>query len=165
MKVHIESLCDGLAYLLQGLLFIEINLSGKYRHCEANLCSQELKKTMEGYLDSCHDHELKIDRIFSYLMKEKAARTNEVFNKITAETQFMLDSASIPGLKDILFIGCIESMISYKISSYRTAYLFAAELQLDTPCDLIQQILESEYSSRKMLSNIAIGEFNRSHLS
>ena len=161
MKAHIESLSDALCYLLTGMLFIESNLASHYRSCKPKLSSPELKDAMERYLDVCHDNRLKIDRVFNYLMKEPEPRENEVFKKMINETEFVLRSADEAHLKDVLFIGCIESLISYKASTYRTAYLFSAELELDTPDELIQQILESEYASRKLFSNIAVKEFNK----
>ena len=46
------------------------------------------------------------------------------------------------------------------ISLYRNAYVYAIEIELDTPSDLIEHILEWEISTSKALSRIMIEELN-----
>jgi ferritin-like metal-binding protein YciE len=72
----------------------------------------------------------------------------------------MLSATTSPHLRDILAIGCLQNINAYKIAGYRSAYMFAVEMELDTPTDLLQQILEWEIDSSKTLSALAIEEFN-----
>jgi ferritin-like metal-binding protein YciE len=53
-------------------------------------------------------------------------------------------------------------MNAYKIAYYRSAYLIAVELELDTATDLLQQVLEWEIETSRDLALLAIEEFNQS---
>lgn len=76
----------------------------------------------------------------------------------------MLASTSSTHLRDILTIGCVQNINAYKIATYRSAYMFAVKMELDTATDMLQQILEWEIATHKALSALAIEEFNNTQL-
>ena len=57
--------------------------------------------------------------------------------------------------------GCIQTISGYKTAAYKTAHLFAIELELDTVADLLQQIIDWEMETGKSMSSLSIKEFNR----
>ncbi len=73
----------------------------------------------------------------------------------------MISATNSPYLKDILMISCTQNICSFKVSSYKTAYLFAVELELDIAADIIQQILGWEVKTGNKLAMLAITEFNK----
>ena len=160
METKINSLNDGLAFLLQGLYFTERKLAYKFTTCCSQVSSTKLTNLIRSYTDTSQDKMTKIERIFSYLMTEPMSRTNNVVNALMEETYQMVDSANSFYMKDILTIACVQNINAYKIAGYRSAYLFAAELELDTATDLIHQILESERETRRLLNELSIEEFN-----
>ena len=103
---------------------------------------------------------MKIERIFGYLMREPMSRTNKVVNALMEETNQMVESANSFYMKDVLTIACVQNINAYKIAGYRSAYLLAVELELDTATDLIHQILESERETRSFLTELSINEFD-----
>ena len=66
----------------------------------------------------------------------------------------------MPYLKDLLTLNAMKNINSLMISLYRNAYVYAIEIELDTPSDLIEHILEWEISTSKALSRIMIEELN-----
>lgn len=161
MKTIIHTLQDALAFSLQGLLYTEKKVKEEFRSCSHQISSEALKVEIRNYIDTERSKLLKLDRIFNYLMQEPMPRKNEIINRLIDETHQLLSYANTPHLKDILMISCIMNINAYKISSYRTAYLFSIELELDTASDLLQQILEWELETGKSLGNLAIEEFNK----
>jgi ferritin-like metal-binding protein YciE len=83
-------------------------------------------------------------------------------DELITETRLMLSSAVSENLKDLLTVGCIQNINAYKIACYRSAYLMAVELELDTATDLLQQVLEWEVETSKILARLSIEEFNQS---
>lgn len=160
MKNTIKTLQDALSYHLQGMLYTENKVSDEFLNCRHHISSDGVKKVIQTYLNNAENVKLKLERVFNYLMVEPVARKNEVIDKMIEETQDLLSYASSPHLKDILMIGCIKNINAYKTASYQTSYLLAAELEMDTPADLIQQVLEWEVSTGKSLSGLSIREFN-----
>lgn len=161
MKTKINSLNDALAFLLQGLYFTEAKLKEEFPACCGEISSARVRDGINHYASDADNKMLKLERIFNYLTKEPLTRTNEVVNALMKETHEMLASTPSVHLKDVLSIGCIQNINAYKMASYRSAYLMAVELEIDTVTDLLQQILEWEVETSKLLSDLSIEEFNK----
>ena len=161
MSKEIKTLQDALAYELQGMMYAENKLKHEFHNCRGDVTSVEVGKLIEEYVDDADNVKLKLERIFNYLMVEPIARKNEVINKLIDETQHLLTYTTSPHLKDILMIGCIRNVNAYKTACYQTSYLMASELEMDTPSELIQQILELELNTGKALNSLSIREFNK----
>jgi ferritin-like metal-binding protein YciE len=161
MKTKITTLQEALAFQLQGLHFAEANVRREFNSCSHHLTSVKLKAEIIKYMESSEDKTLKLERIFNYLMQESMSRKNTVIINLMHETEQMLSLADSAHLKDILMISCIQNICAYKISSYKAAYLISVELELDIASDLLQDILEWEIETNKVLSVLAIEEFNK----
>lgn len=160
MSKTIKTLQDALSYQLQGMLYAEDKVRDEFKACSHHITSPEVKAIIQTYIDNAGNVKLKLDRVFNYLMIEPLPRKHEVINKMIEETQHLLTYASSSHLKDILMIGCIKNINAYKTASYQTSYLMSVELEMDTPADLIQQILECELNTCKSLAGLSIREFN-----
>jgi ferritin-like metal-binding protein YciE len=160
MNKTIKTLQDALSYELQGMLYAEVKVRDEFKACSHHITSPEVKAIIQTYIDNAGNVKLKLDRVFNYLMMEPLPRKNEVVNKMIDETQHLLTYATSPHLRDILMIGCIKNINAYKTAIYQMSYLIAVELEMDTPADLIQQILEWELSTCKSLAGLSIREFN-----
>lgn len=161
MKTRIKSSSDALAFLLQGLYFTETTLKETFPSCCSQVSSKRIKAEINEYTGSAENKLLKLERVFNYLMTEPMTRKNDTIRDLVAETREMLAATTSEHLKDVLTIGCVQNINAYKIANYRSAYLFAVELELDTATDQLQQILEWELATSKTLSQLAIEEFNR----
>lgn len=161
MKTTITTLQDALAFQLQGLHYAETKVREEFNSCSLHLTSSRLKEEIGKYMESSQDKILKLERIFNYLMQESVSRKNTAIIELLRETEQMLSIANSSHLKDILMISCIQNISAYKISSYKTAYLFSVELELDIVADLLQHILEWEIETGKVLGILAIEEFNK----
>jgi ferritin-like metal-binding protein YciE len=161
MKTKIKSLNDALTFLLEGLYYAEPKIADEFPTCCGKIISVRLQEAVRSYTDSAQNKLLKLDRVFNYLMKDPEARQNKVIDELIDETRHMLSSTATETLKDVLTIGCIQNINAYKIASYKSAYLLAVELELDTATDLLQQVLEWEIETSRVLTNLSIEEFNQ----
>jgi ferritin-like metal-binding protein YciE len=157
----INTLQDALAYQLQGMLYAERKVRDEFETCQRQISSEEVSAEIHRYVGNADSNLQKLDRIFNYLMQEPIARKNDVILKMIEETHQLLGYTFSPHLKDILMVGCIQNINAYKSASYKSAYLFAVELEMDTAADLIQQILEWEMETAKVIASLSIHEFNK----
>jgi ferritin-like metal-binding protein YciE len=164
MKNLIHTVQDALSFQLQGLYYSEKKVSNDLPECQRQISSPKLLDEIEKYLNTSHGKLQKLERIFNYLMKEPVSRKNDVIAKLLEEIHKTLDITESAHLRDILMIGCIQTINAYKIACYRTAYLFAIELEMDTASDLLQQILEWECETSNSLATLSINEFNKINL-
>jgi ferritin-like metal-binding protein YciE len=161
MKAIIHSTNDALAYLLQGLYYTESKLKETLPGCFAAISSAQICDEFNSYVDGSANKLLKLERAFNYLMTDQMTRKNEAIHQLMLEMHNILEATTSPHLRNILSIGYLQNINTYKISCYRSAYLFAVELELDTVTDLLQQILEWEVDSSKVLSQLAMEEFTK----
>ena len=163
MKKSINTLQDALAYQLQGLYYTEGKVRDEFKACSSQISSDAVKGEIQRYVDRAGDTLQKLDRVFNYLMEEPGSHKNEVILKMIDETHHLLDYTTPAHLRDILMVGCIQNINAYKTAAYRSAYLFAVELEIDTAADLIQQILEWEVTTGRALASLSVHEFNRAN--
>jgi len=164
MKTKITSLNDALAFQLQGLYFTERRLKEECHSRCSEITSRKIRREIENYTGSAYNKMLTLERVFNYLMEEPLSRKNDSINDLMNETHQILSATTSTHLRDILAIGCFQNINAYKIAAYRSAYMFAVELELDSATDLLQQILEWEIDSSKTFSALAIEEFNNAQL-
>jgi ferritin-like metal-binding protein YciE len=160
MKTTIHSTQEALAFQLQGLYYIESKIRNDLQHCIDHLTSDKAKDEIKTYALEAEGKLGKLERIFDYLMYEPSIHRNDVVSKMLTETYDMLTYKSSMHMKDMLIMSCVQNVNAYKISIYRTAYLFAVEIELDSVTDLLQQILESELEAETLFASLAIEEFN-----
>jgi ferritin-like metal-binding protein YciE len=164
MKNTIHSTNDALAYLLQGLCYTETTLKETLPDCFTALTSERIKAEFSNYVESANNKLLKLERVFNYLMTEPMTRKNEAIHQTVLEMHHILAATTSAHLRNILSVGYLQNINTYKISCYRSAYLFAVELDLDTVTDLLQQILEWEVDTSKALAQLAMAEFTKQQL-
>ena len=163
MKHKIKTLHDALVYELQGLYDAERKLKEYLNKCSTEKMSKELRTQIQRYTDSTDSKLLNLERVFNYLMQEPIIRKNEVINHFLQETHYLLTHTFSRDIRDILMATCIQSINSYKIRCYKTAYLFAIELELETAADLLEQILEWEIEMKEQLMECTTSQLNKSN--
>ena len=161
MKAIIKSTSDALAFLLQGLYYTETTLQQTLPTCFTAISSDPIRTAFNSYSGSASNKLLKLERAFNYLMTEPLTRKNEAIHQLVGEMDQILSATDSPHLRDMLSIGYMQNINTYKISCYRSAYLFAVELELDVVADLVEQILGWELETSHVLSQLAIQEFTR----
>lgn len=160
MNKTIGTLQNALTYELQGILYAEDKVKDVFQARFNDITSSNVRKIIQEHIENARIVKLMLNRVFNYLMIEPEPRKNEVINKIIGETKHLLTHTTSPHLKDVLMIDCIKNINAYKTASYQTSYLMAVELEMDTPADLIQQVLEWELSMASSLERLSISEFN-----
>ena len=160
MRKPIKTLQDAISYQLRGLIGAEIKVAAEFKHCEDRIHSVKVRSALSQYVKTANDRLLKLNRVFSYLMQEPRMRQNEIIDSMIEETHRLSETSATPQLKDILFVACIQNINAYKVAGYKTAYLFAVEMDLDTPADLLLEIIQWETSAVATRSDLAISSFN-----
>lgn len=162
MKKNIKTLEDALAFLLDGLLSIEKRAGKEFTMCSAQITSSEVRSEIQRYIERGEEKILKLNRLFSYLMREPSTKRNEVIEQMLLETHHLLEYAVTADLKDTLMISCIQKINAYKLSSYRTAYRFAVALDLDTPSEILFEIIQWEVQTSELMAELSIRNFSKS---
>jgi ferritin-like metal-binding protein YciE len=119
-----------------------------------------LKNELLAYRQAAKDKMLKLERIFSYLMVEPNSKRNLVIDSLISKTDQLLELAANRAMCDVLMATCIRTINHYKIAGYETACAFAEELGLDTPEQLLNEIVNWEKAAERTFSKIATQGIN-----
>lgn len=161
MKLALNNLNEALTYHLEGMYDGEKKLQKALPHLFSYATSSVLKSEIKKYLNSVKDKRLKLKRVFSYLLAGPFGRKNKVIDKILKDGSKILECTRANELRDALLIGHLQGLVHYKISSYGIAKDFASRLDLQNVTDLLQEVLEWEKETDKMLTKIATKEVNK----
>lgn len=160
MKTPVSNLPQALAHQLKGLYDAEKKLLKALPVCSKGITSSVLRNEVVRYAANGEDRLIKLERIFNFLVEEPEGIRNHIIEQLIDETHVMLKQTA-PGLVgDVMFISCVQNIVHYKITGYRTALVVAEELQLDPVPDLLLQILEWEKETDLALSKISVEEMN-----
>jgi ferritin-like metal-binding protein YciE len=142
-------------------MYTESKIRDTFEAFARQLSSLSLIEECRRYRQSAEDKITKLERVFNYLMVSDVSRKCEAASVLIADIQCMIDKASSALLRDILTIGCLQQLNAYKTANYRSACIFAAELELDPVAELLEHIMKWEIKSGSMLTSIVADEFNR----
>ncbi|MBL6446644.1 DUF892 family protein [Fulvivirga sp. 29W222] len=160
MNTAITNLTEALAYKLDELYNAEKKLKIAIQLCIEQANSPVLKKELEEYAESCSYKQLKLDRVYSYLMKEPGSSKDKVIDALINNLKQVLKATIHGEMKDVMLISCLKSINFYKMAGYETALVFSWELELDTASTLLEEVLGWEKQTHSNLSQIAVIDVN-----
>lgn len=160
MNAKISNLTDALAYKLNELYDAEQKLSSAINTCIDQISSPLLKQELNSYAESSKDKILKLDRVYSYLMKEPAKDKDNVVGTLISSFRKILKISISNEMRDIMLISCLRTINYYKIAGYETALIFSWELELETASTLLEEVLRWEKNSHDNFSKIAVHDVN-----
>lgn len=149
------TLMEALIYELQQLYYSEIESESKYHYLVQHDCIDAHDNLIRPYLNGSITKIKRLEEIFAYLMVEAHRNPGNVITGLTEEAYPLLNTHRNLLLHDISILGYVQVINSYRVAGYRTAYSFAAQLQLDFVADAIQQLLELELTTAKELTEAA----------
>ncbi len=159
MKNKVKTIEDVFINHLQQLFYTETMIKNELSQA-LQPCCPRLREEILEYTESSDNKLLKLERIFNYLMREPSSKKTLAVADLIEETSESLDPATPSHIGDIVLINTLRSINACKIAYYKTAYLYAVELELDTPADLLHQILKWEVECSKTLAKLAVEHFN-----
>jgi ferritin-like metal-binding protein YciE len=158
---NVQNMQDALAYEVQRLMYTELRIKETFGAFTCHDLSMPLMEELNHYEQRTEDKISKLERIFNYLMLLDVSRKDDAANALLAEMKCTVEENPNVLLRDILIIGCMQKITAYKTAAYQSASMLAAELELDTVAELLEQILKWEMKSSRILSAIAIEAFNK----
>ncbi|MGK7389944.1 MAG: ferritin-like domain-containing protein [Candidatus Cyclobacteriaceae bacterium M2_1C_046] len=160
MKNSIDNLHEALVFLVNRMYDAERKLQKSLPRCLNHATTNTLVYEIKKYNESSDDKLTKLERVFNYLMVEPTEINNKPFDILLEDLDKISHLSSSEFIKDTLIISCLQNLIHYKISVYGAARTYASELELETPADLLREILEWEKEKDKILTKLAVTKVN-----
>ena len=117
--------------------------------------SDELRKAFQTHLEQTKGQIERLDRVFEILGKTSGGKTCEGMKGVIKEGAEMIEEVEAGEVRDAGLISAAQRVEHYEIAAYGTVRTMAAMMGQNEVADLLQQTLEEEGNTDKLLSKIA----------
>lgn len=119
--------------------------------------SAELRQAFEKHLDETRNHVSRLEEIFAMLKVSKEGHKCQGMEGLIKEGDAIMQMQGDATVKDAALIAAAQRIEHYEIAGYGTARTYAEQMDHDDVADLLQDTLDEEGKSNKMLTKLAEG--------
>lgn len=146
-KLYIEELRD--LYSAENQLIKALPKMAK------NAAHQELKQAFEDHLDLTEEHVGRLEEIFKRLGQKPTGKTCKGMKGLIEEGAEFLEEDGDESVLDAGLIGAAQRVEHYEIAAYGTVRTYAHMLGEEEAAELLQQTLDEEGETDKLLTELA----------
>jgi ferritin-like metal-binding protein YciE len=140
---------------LEDLYDAEIRLTEALPKMADAATSQELKGAFKHHLEQTRGHARRLEQIFNKLGKEPQRETCEAMKGLIREGSEMISAKGDPTVHDAALIAAAQRVEHYEMAGYGTVRTFAQHLGMSDVANTLQQTLNEEGETDKLLTQIA----------
>jgi ferritin-like metal-binding protein YciE len=118
--------------------------------------TEELRKAFQTHLEETRGHIERLDRIFGLLGAKATAKTCHGMKGLIEEGSEMIEEAEEGEVRDAGLISAAQRVEHYEMAAYGTVRTIAQQMGHQEVADLLQQTLDEEGKTDKLLSKIAM---------
>ena len=122
---------------------------------------KELRAAFEDHQVMTQEQVKRLDVIFDSLQQSPAGKKCKGMEGLLEEGEEMMEEKVDPDVLDAAMISAAQRVEHYEIAAYGTLRTYAAQLGLKDHAQLLQQTLDEEGSTDKLLTKIAERRVNR----
>lgn len=116
----------------------------------------ELKDAFQKHLEQTREHANRIEQIFKDLDRGPGGEKCEAMEGLIKEGESILKEDAPSAVKDAALIAAAQRVEHYEIAGYGTVRTFAHQLGEDNAATLLQQTLDEEGQTDKLLNDLAL---------
>jgi ferritin-like metal-binding protein YciE len=123
--------------------------------------SDELRQAFETHQQETIQQVQRMEQVFEMAGKKPRAETCPAIQGLVEEAKEVMDGAEDPDVLDAGILAAAQAIEHYEIARYGTLRAWAEELGMKDAARLLQQTLDEEKKTDKLLSEIAVSRLNR----
>ena len=119
--------------------------------------SEELREAFETHLVETQEHSARLDHIGRELGESMKGKKCKAMEGLVEEGKEIIELDAEPTLLDLALIGAAQKVEHYEIAGYGTARTLAELSGQDKIAKILQETLDEEGKTDKLLTEIALG--------
>ena len=123
--------------------------------------SPELKKAFETHRDETEGHVERLQQVFELLNKPARGKTCDAIIGIIEEAKEVMDEFKGADALDAGLAASAQAVEHYEIARYGTLKTWANQLGMKDAAKLLDQTLQEEIKTDKLLSDLAMSKVNK----
>jgi ferritin-like metal-binding protein YciE len=152
-----HSLKDVLQEQLEDLHSAETQLVAALPKMAQAAHHEELRQAFEHHLEETRGHLKRVEEALGELRVSRPTEMCKGMQGLIAEGEEMMAMGGEPMAKDAALIGAAQRVEHYEIAAYGTVRQLASDCGFDGIKDLMDQTLDEESQTDKLLTKIATG--------
>jgi ferritin-like metal-binding protein YciE len=153
----LNSAHDLLVHELKDLYSAEIQLTKALPKMAKAATSDELKQAFEQHLEETKGHAERLEKIMSELDETPRGKKCKAMEGLVEEGKEVIEEDAEPAIKDLALITAAQKVEHYEIAGYGSARTLAELIGLKKVAKALQQTLDEEGETDKLLTEIAQG--------
>jgi ferritin-like metal-binding protein YciE len=158
---NFQSLDDLLVNQLQDLYDAEKRLTKALPQMAEAATNAQLKQAFQTHLGQTEAQVDRLKAVFKLLNQRPKSSTCEAMKGLIKEGEEMIHADGDADVRDAALIAAAQRVEHYEIAGYGSARTFAEQLGKAEAAELLQQTLDEEGETDKMLTQIAQQTINR----
>lgn len=123
--------------------------------------SEELKAAFETHRTETEGQVERIEQVFELIGKKARGKPCAAMEGLVEESKEIMDEVEDPQVLDAGLISAAQAVEHYEIARYGTLIAWAKQLGMSDAASLLQQTLDEEERTDKLLSKLALSNINQ----
>jgi ferritin-like metal-binding protein YciE len=123
--------------------------------------SPELKQALQQHAEQTRGQVQRLEQVFGQMGQQPQGKNLQTIQGMIADTQQMIQNGTPGPVLDAGLIGAAQKMEHLEIACYGTARTLAVEMDQDEVGELLQQTLDEEIETDRMLTTLAESRVNQ----
>lgn len=123
--------------------------------------SEELRNAIETHLEETQNQIERLEKVFQEIDQAAKGKTCQAMKGLIEEGTEIMEDASEDMVRDAGIISASQKIEHYEIASYGTLVTFAKNLGYDKAAELLEETLEEEKKTDKLLTDLAVSGINQ----
>ena len=146
---------------LKDILFAEKQILRALPKMAREASSPELKKAFETHRDETEDHVQRLHEVFDMLEKPARAKTCDAILGMIEEAKEVMEEFKGTEALDAGLTASAQAVEHYEIARYGALKTWATQLGMKDAAKLLDETLQEEMKTDKLLSQLATTNLNR----
>lgn len=156
-----KQLSDLFLETLKDIYYAEKAILKGLKKLERGARSEELKQAFETHRDETQTHVERLEQVFEMLDRAARGKTCDAILGLMEEGEEILEEFKDTAALDAGLVASAQAIEHYEIARYGTLSTWARQLGMDEAAELLDQTLEEEKKTDKLLTDLANREANK----
>lgn len=158
--MRIESMQDLLQDELMALYTAETQAVQAYPQLVEAASSPELKQALQRHMEQTQGQVQRLEQIFGMLGQQPQGKNVQTIQALIADTQQLIQNGTPGPVLDAGLICAAQKIEHQEMAGYGSARTFALEIDQDDAGELLQQTLDEEIETDRLLTQLAEARIN-----
>jgi ferritin-like metal-binding protein YciE len=123
--------------------------------------SDELRQAFETHREETAGQVERLEKVFEMIGRKARGEPCEAIQGLVEEAKEVMEEAEDPDVMDAGLLAAAQAVEHYEIARYGTLRAWAEELGMQDAAKLLQQTLDEEKNTDRLLTELAVARLNR----